>query len=540
MLLKYFYSSLKKISKLFFLVFLLNFFNIQYSYTQSIDEAYILYNEDNYAAALKILVKLIKKDKDNLELNYKTGICYLKTNFNKADAVGYLETALKDPKISKKIHFELGEAYFHALQFDKAEAKYNEYLQILKNEAGTPEEIKEVERFKEMCGNAKELMQHPIDVTFVNLGEGVNNKQDDYNPFITEEESVLIYTSLKKYDPEFQLFVKNVFINDQVKNGLTKSKSAGSKVNSDEDATVVGLSKDGKTILLYVDRYNAYHDIYFSKWNGKRYDLAVDAGKPINGEKSIEMGACLSANNDTIYFSSDRKGGLGGMDIYYSIALPDGTWSEPQNIGIPINTPYDDNYPNISFDGKTMYFASKGFNSMGGYDIFISKYDNNLKKWETPQNIGYPINNTYDNKTISYTGSRRYAYVSEVRSDGYGAMDIYKVIFNTIAANAIAIAGKIAVGDTLNSIPLSVVDNEITISVYKKGETDLYGRYLVNKTNGKYVIALYPGTYDLVIEGTAYITYKKEITIKEEYYNESVISRNIWLKKKTQNTNPRK
>ena len=120
-------------------------------------------------------------------------------------------------------------------------------------------------------------------------------------------------------------------------------------------------------------------------------------------------------------FSSNRRGGFGGNDLYISKKIKDKkdstktTWGEPKNLGHKINTPYDDAYPYLVNDGKTLLFASKGHNSMGGYDIFYIPFNPENISTDTPENIGYPINDTDDNTNISFTNDNKIAYISTFR-----------------------------------------------------------------------------------------------------------------------------
>lgn len=210
--------------------------------------------------------------------------------------------------------------------------------------------------------------------------------------------------------------------------------------------------------------------------------------------------------------------------------LPDGTWGIPFNLGEPVNTENDENYPNITGEGTTLYFSSNGHNSMGGYDVFRSRLIEN--KWSEPKNLGYPINDTYDNFNIALTSNARYGYVSRSEVDGIGGLDIYRVIFNDVPKTNIIFTGKIIVGDSLTGVPFNKVDSVLSITVYNKDKNNaVFANYQPSKA-GKYTIALPPGSWNLEIVGSAYLPYNKDILIRDEQPLQVLIFRNIYLKKK--------
>ncbi|MBA3901197.1 MAG: OmpA family protein, partial [Bacteroidetes bacterium] len=149
--------------------------------------------------------------------------------------------------------------------------------------------------------------------------------------------------------------------------------------------------------------------------------------EPINIKGSYQTHASLTSNGKTIYFSSLRKGGIGGFDIYKSNLKADGSWGEAINLGPEINTKHDENSPFMTEDGATLYFSSKGHNSIGGFDIFFSKLEN--KKWESAKNMGRPINSTADDTYYFPYNNGKNALYSSARPEGMGGNDIYKITF---------------------------------------------------------------------------------------------------------------
>ncbi|HBF87734.1 MAG TPA: hypothetical protein DDX39_03745 [Bacteroidales bacterium] len=489
-------------------------------------EANSNFDINNCEVALTQYLKLLKSEKENTFFHYRIGLCYLKTNLDKKAAIPYLEYAAKDPKIEKSIQFDIAQAYYYAHKFDTALSILNNY----KSQGLVDSILAKVNKQIRYAENAQRLIKKPLDVTLVNLGEMINTKRADYNPFVIEDESVIYYASNKKYISDFQELINSVYFSKSSNGKWQKMKSIGSKVNTDESQVLVGISKDGNTLYIQPESFDTYLNLYSTTKVKNRFNELIALGKTIN-TKDIECGASPTVSGDTIYFASDKEGGFGGMDIYLSIKLPNGEWGIPVNLGNEINTAEDENYPNISNDGNVMYFCSTGYNSMGGYDIFVSR-KNTDGIWSKPENIGYPINDTYDNLTISFTQNKRYGYVSLTRDGGFGDSDIYKVIFNNVESQNIVYTGVIAVGDSINPIQLKDVNPEISITVFNKADDEIFGTYAYSKSSGRYIITLPPGEYRLEVEGESYITYKKEIEIYETYYTNSEIEQNIYLQKK--------
>ncbi len=500
--------------KIILSILLMSFF---VSFSQvNFKEALSLFEDENYYIALKQFKRLYKRNKDDVKINYYMAICYLKSDGIKSKALPHLIKVKKSgsPDTPKDVDYYIAEAYFYKGEFDKAKEIFKSYKES--NRATiTTEEIRDINRKMEYCDNAKELMKNPKNVKFINMGTNLNSKWSEIDPYITDDGQQLVYTSNKKYISDFMELVSNAYWTyPEYINGSEwhKMKSFGKRVNTESNEIVVGMSHDGKKVFINVRDVIYSDDIFITSKERKRYTELEDLTKTVNS-KYVENGACFSPNEDTLYFSSDRPGGYGGLDIYISVKLPDGTWGLPMNLGPEINTKYDDDYPNLSYDGKKLYYASKGHNSMGGYDVFVSERKGG--KWQKPKNLGYPINDTYDNKVVAFTQYPRYAYISKSFEDGEGYSDIYKMIFEDVPPPAIVYTGTIRVGRSYKSQDLSEYNEDITITVTnnKTGE-DLEG-FQYNKKTKKYVLALKPGEYTLKITGDKYKDLVKKITVHD-------------------------
>ena len=476
-----------------------------------------LYEDGSYQIALKQFKKLYRKKKDDIDLNYYIAMCYLKNDGIKSEALSYLKKIKKNTTatLPEDLDFQIARATFHNHEFEKAKTIFLQYKENNRSII-TTEEIREINRFIEVCDNAKELVKNPINVTFINLGKNINSKWSDYDPFVTEDGQQLVYTSNKKYISDFQELIHNAYwsypeYNDDGSE-WRKKKSFGSKVNTESYEIVVGMSHNGEKVFINLKGFIAEDDIFITSKTGKRFNELQNLTETINS-KFIEDGACFSQSEDTIYFASNRPGGYGGLDLYISVKLPDGSWGKPQNLGNKINSKYDENYPQISYNGNEIYYASKGFNSMGGYDIFKSKKING--QWFKPQNIGYPLNDTYDNNVISFVQYKRYAYISKSLENGFGYSDVYKVIFNDIPPPSLVYTGTIRVGKSWKSEPLEKYDEDIDIIVTNISTGEKLKGFSYNKTTKKYVVALKPGKYQIKITGEKYMPLIQKIEIHD-------------------------
>lgn len=531
---------IKYIFALFVIFIVLLLINPQVSYSQSKktkkkeNDANGNFEDRNYDVALNQYLKLLQKDKLNVDYNLKIGICYLYTNIDKTLALQYLEFVAKQSSAENATFFYLGLAYFYSHQFDKANDMFNKYSMLDKNVLSTDEEMKDLyEHAIKYNENAKDFVKHPQNVTFINLGKNINGNKSDYNPFITDDEKTIFYTSNRKYVSDFQEFTNDIYIcNITFWGRWGTAKSISSKINSsDEQEIMTGMSRDGEWVFIEPDNAYGFQEILLSKNVKGRYIEPEKFGENINS-KERESGATVTDGKDTLYFASKRPGGYGGLDIWMTLKLPDGNWGLPQNLGDNINTPFDENLPMLSKNGNILYFCSQGHNSMGGFDIFYSKRNSSAEKWPKPKNMGYPINTTYDNMSIAMSEKGRYGYTAAVRKEGFGDYDIYKVVFNSEEAKPIIFKGKIAVGDSLRNKSPKDISTDIKIIVKEKLATDIYGKYTYNKKNDSFVISLPPGMYDLEVESSSYKPYKKTIEVLDEMSNEGILNYNIFLKPK--------
>ena len=249
-----------------------------------------------------------------------------------------------------------------------------------------------------------------------------------------------------------------------------------------------------------------------------------------------------------LVFSSDQLEGKGEKDLWLSRILPNGDWGPIENLGDVINTDEDESFPYFSPDGKTLYFASSGHNSMGGYDIFKTAYNDSTKKWSKPINLGYPINNSDDNTVISFANNKKYAYISSHRPEGFGYTDIYRITFNDLPSSYTIVKGEIILPDSSNlftpgkfSPPAPIIENknansktteikqqatpeiDVTIKIQNKNDKSDFGIYRPNKQTGRFVMNLPTGEYIAILSGNGLQTTTDEILVPDkELYSKEI------------------
>ncbi|MDD4149279.1 MAG: OmpA family protein [Bacteroidales bacterium] len=403
-------------------------------------------------------------------------------------------------------------------------------------------------RIKE-CKIGKELVANPIRVFIDNLGPVINSKYPDYGPVITTDESLIIFTSRREgstdgaIDPSDLLHYEDLYIaynND--KKGWSESINMRSLNTEGHDASV-GLSPDGQ--ILYTYKGVPDGTIFESKLDGDNWSKPKEMNKNIN-TKFHETSASISYDSKQLYFVSDREKdefgnkSYGGKDIYVCEKLDNGKWGPARNIGEPINTKYDEEGVFMHPDGITMYFCSKQEGSMGGYDIFYSE-NNGAGNWSEPVNIGYPVNTPDDDVFFVVAGNARYAYYSSARDGGYGLQDIYRITFLgpeklivvgsedvLIASSTATIQQKVeqeivevkkvrltimkgTVTDALSEAPI-----EASIEITDNEKNELITTLNSNSKTGKYLVSLPSGkNYGIAVKADDYLFYSENIDIPE-------------------------
>lgn len=465
------------------------------------EEASKLNEEKFHNQAAEIWKQLVDAQPENSNLNWKLGYSYMNSYNQKEKALPYLKKAAEtrgasygafntagydpfDPQEKNapvEVDYWLGRAYHLDGQFDKAD----EYYRKFQAEVDDRNDLKaSATRGLEQTANARALMAAPKNYQVSNVGSVINNDYPDFSPVISVDGNAMFYTS-RRIRPDSSnagvidliagLPFENIYVSYKDRNGNWQKPELLNINPPAGHLATVNVSADGQTLLIYRDD-GGDGNLYESKLVGELWSDPVLIGSDVN-TKAWETHCALTADGNTLYFVSDRKGGQGGRDLYRVVKLPNGEWSKAQNLGTPINTPYDEDGVFIHPNGRTLYFGSKGHNSMGGFDIFSSELQDD-GTWSKPENIGYPLNTVDDDVFFVTTADGRRGYFSSDKNGGYGEKDIYFVDFpENMEAEGLAVLKGFIIpppGETLPPSTVLYVTDKATgeVKTYKPRQRD--------------------------------------------------------------------
>jgi hypothetical protein len=430
----------------------------------------------DYRSALNKYKEVLKNRPNDAAVHFYIGECYymMKTY---EDALDELEKAKSiNPAATAELSLVLGRTYHTRGMLDKAIAEFNVYRNTI---ADSPKKIaeSEVDVSIAQCNTAKQMTAHPVNVKLISLID-INSQYDDKGPVLANNDKTLIITSRRPSGDKSRIdtegdygFYDDVYESTWIDEKQTWSTAdlIRGPINTPGYDACTSISADGTTMFLYRNDPSEARggELFMSKkTTSGKWKTPEIMPKPVN-TSYYEDGACISPDGNTLYFVSERPGGLGSGDIYTSKKLPEG-WSEPVNIGAPVNTPFDENGLYLTADGKTLFFCSNGPSSMGSYDIFKTTIGSD-GKWTEPVNLGYPINSVAMETKFVLTADKKTAYISTVRDSGIGERDIVMVNISNydvmggisvpVAAKTAKITGRIMGSDsTYISAEIRILD----------------------------------------------------------------------------------
>lgn len=326
-------------------------------------------------------------------------------------------------------YYYLARSYHLHHDFDHAQ----EYYELFITEAKKKHHLQEDAALGlTQTVHARHFVENPLEFEIENLGSVINSEYPDYSPVISIDENALFFTSRRLradssnvdfVDRETGGYFEDIYVSFRDRRGEWQEPEMLGLNTQGHNATM-NVSPDGQTLYIYRDDAGD-GNIYESRLVGEEWTQPVKMGESINSPH-WETHIAVTADGNTAYFISNRPGGIGGRDIWQVKKLPTGEWSEALNLGPTLNTPYEEDAVFISPDERTLYFSSQGHTSMGGFDIFSSVMDEN-GVWSEPKNIGYPINTADDDVFFVTSADGKRGYYSSVRDDGYGEKDIYMI-----------------------------------------------------------------------------------------------------------------
>jgi hypothetical protein len=468
---------------------------------------------DNYPKASELISQLQKQYPDNPYLHLLQGICFLNIDGKTQDAIKPLTLAKQHYGVYSKKNDNAIKANYHLGQAHHLNHDFEEALllfETLKDTVPVKRENihKQLSPYINYCNNAIALKKNPVDFRITNLGQAINTEYDEHSPVISGNEDLLLFTSNKhganKDSKADGLYTEDIYFTQWREGGWLPSVSAGESINTNGYDATCSLSSDGKTMIIY--RNNGNGDLYISHLEKEKWTNPEKLPKPINSQFE-ESHASLSLDGNTMVFASHRPDGIGGKDIYIANKLPNGKWGKVLLLNRNVNTELNEESPFLSYDGQSLYFASEGHNSMGGFDIFKSDKDEN-GQWQKAVNIGYPINTPGDDLFYIPTLDGQRVYFASERSGGYGRSDIYIIEFPVSDERSLAVvSGYLFTEDGIPSV-------HSIISVTNKESGELVGDYKPQTNSGKYTMILATGVpYIMTINTPDMISISKQIEI---------------------------
>lgn len=440
---------------------------------------------DGYLYYAEILTdKLLEFQPESSNYNYRKGFIILNSRKNAAEAIPYLEKAIlkthknydlfstTEKHASLDAFYHLAKAYHIDGQIDKAIVQYAKFIEVSQKKSLS---LNDAQLCLIQCEVAKKLMLNPKKIKVINLGKEINTSFPEYSPFVSLDGSALYLTSRRSWDessteqfkdPTLNEYHEDIYVSFMDSVGKWTAPKRLDFCEDERNEASVSVSPDERRVYIYQDNMGA-GDIFYTDFKSNSFQEIKGLELPEVNSASWETHCTMTIDGLNLYFVSDRPGGLGGRDIYRIVKYPDGKWSLPQNLGPTINTPYDEDCPFISADNKTLYYSSNGPESMGQFDIFISIRDDN-NTWQTPINLGYPINSTGDDVFYTSTIDGSKGYLTSDRKDGFGEKDIYEIQNDYSSTLAIAVLkGKIK---TVRNKP---IPEDITITLHNVSFPDI-------------------------------------------------------------------
>jgi len=496
-----------------------------------------------FGAALPHYLRAQKFNPKNALLNAKIGECYLHSA-TKQEALPYLQRAQQlDAKAEPRLHYLLARALHLNGQWEAAIKEYEQARPVAADATSDDVAVTtdDLARCVRECHRGLQMQAHPVRVKLENAGPAINSAMSDYAPLISADESVMLLTSRRvgstggQLDSEGDGMLEDIYQSDWTGSAWGPARNLGAPVNTAHHDATVGLSADGQHLLVYMEDNEG--DIYESDLVGNAWSKPKNLGTRLN-TKFHESAACYSPDGKYLYFVSDRPdGNRGGRDIY-RLELDARTPAE--NLGPVINSPYDEEGVFMHPDGKTLYFSSKGHDSMGGYDIFKSTL-NEKGQWSEPENMGSPINTPDDDVYFVMAASGQHGYYSSDQPGGLGGKDIYRVTFLGPEAAPVAAASKAKPAATKSTAPVAkpasapasaaalahvtilkgLVTDAVskkplaaTIEVFDNTKGEVVATYQSNAATGRYLISLPSGlNYGIAVHQAGYLLYSENVNL---------------------------
>lgn len=483
---------------------------------RTLKKALVAADDKNYGEAISLYSDILVINPGHVDALTQLGICFVHTNQQLDSALTLFHKALKIIPASERFSpfgVDLQRTIARTYNLNQQPEKALAVLKTL-NDSVKDEELR-VEFRNEMkqTRNAAILLKNPVPLRITNLGQAFNSGYDDHSPLVSLTGNRIFFTSRRPSGRGPQLpdgqYPEKVFFAEKTENGWTEPRALNEFFSRTEHKSILSLSPDGNRLFLYKNDRDG-KSIYVSNYLNGEWQEPEKLPYPINSQWD-ETHAGLSPDQSILFFTSNRPGGFGGLDVYMSRLDEYGRWEDPVNLGPNINSEKDEETPMLHPDGQTLYFASEGHSSMGRFDVFYSQMQPG-GRWTEPVNMGHPINTPDDDFFFVPTLDKSKAYYASYRfSENVGRSDIYKVEFDSLYSGSLAVIE----GTIQNSRNLPV--EQIRLLVSRDSDNKRVGDYRPNPATGRYLLFLESGesyTIKEVTPGSA--EEKKSIHIPEQ------------------------
>jgi outer membrane protein OmpA-like peptidoglycan-associated protein/Tol biopolymer transport system component len=372
------------------------------------------------------LLKAIEEDPNFIEAWIMLAENYIDMRRLDKAIESYKKSIVLNPDFYPRNYYNLARIELSLGQYYNSKIHFEKFLTYKSND---PAVVNKITNDLKTCEFGINAVKNPVPFNPLNLGANINSENDEYSPALTVDEQTLVITVMRARDDETvgSNSKEEDFYLSHKKNGeWTKSVKIEPPLNTHYNEGAQTITPDGKFMVFTAcNRPNGYGscDLYFAKKVGDVWDIPVNLGPKVNST-TWDSQPSIAPDGKTIYFSSARSGGKGGMDIWKTMISESGEWSVPINLGDSINTSKNESSPFMHSDNQTLYFTSNGWTGMGGIDIYYSK-KNDDGKFSKPVNLGYPINTFNDEGFLIVNAKGNMAYYSSDRQGGFGGLDIY-------------------------------------------------------------------------------------------------------------------
>ncbi|MDF9796778.1 OOP family OmpA-OmpF porin [Catalinimonas alkaloidigena] len=454
-----------------------------------------------YGPALELLSAAVRKDGGFAEAHLRMSKIF-KSMGDENNMKHHLQKVVKseynNPKFSEA-HVLLAEIYFEIGEYDEAE----ELAQHVINLKNAHKLMQDDARY--LLTNIKftqENINKPVDFQPKVVTGGVNQLGLQYFPVLTVDQKSMIFTGRRGSRPQYD---EDIYISKKQDDGQwSKPELLSDNINTRANEGTCTISADGRTLIYTAcqDRSGfGSCDLYISYKIGDEWTMPKNLGNQVNAS-SWESQPSLSADGNTLYFVSDRKGGIGRRDIYVTYRNEEGDWCKAVNLGKEINTPRDEVSPFIHVNGQTLYFASDGLPGFGKFDLYVAEKNEN--SWSPPKNLGYPINTKEDQASLFITANGKDAYYSNENRQG----DHYvsSLIYTFVIPEEIRVTNRSSyvegiVYDAVTKKPLGATVELMDLNKQKK-VADVNS----DPKNGEYLMVLTEGSeYALYVDREGYL-----------------------------------